>query len=108
MTPLVRQPVLRLGYCWTPLIGAVSGFLRQQRDHDCSRYGPFTVVLCRCFDRWPALSEPLLEYGREAKAPISLLRHQEFKQPVYCGGALPPPNAWGWLSPPVGEFAPYP
>jgi hypothetical protein len=26
--PLLRQPVLRLGYCGTPFIGAVSGFLR--------------------------------------------------------------------------------
>jgi hypothetical protein len=26
--PLLRQPVLRLGYCGTPFIGAVSGLLR--------------------------------------------------------------------------------
>jgi len=26
--PLLRQPVLRLGYCWTPFVGAVSGFSR--------------------------------------------------------------------------------
>jgi hypothetical protein len=80
VAPLLRQPVLRLGYCWTPLIGAVRGFLRQQRDHDSGRDERFAVLLCRCFDCWPALSEPLLEYGREAEAPISLLRHQEFKR----------------------------
>ena len=27
VAPLLRQPVLRLGYCGTPFIGAVSGFL---------------------------------------------------------------------------------
>src|SRR5215831_4287484 len=106
VAPLLRQPVLRLGYCRTPLIGAVSGLLREQCDHDCGRDERFAVMLCRCFDRWPALSEPLLKYGREAEAPIGLLCHQEFKQPVCSGGVLPLPNSLGWLSPPGGEFIP--
>src|SRR5262245_45112669 len=105
---LLRQPVLRLGYCGTPFIGAVSGFLRQERDHDRGRDERFAVVLCGCFDCWPALSEPLLEYGSETEAAIGLLRHQEFKQPVCCGGALPLLNSLVWLRPPLGEFVPHP
>ena len=89
-----------------PFIGAVSGFLGQQRDYDGGRDERFAVVLCRCFDRWPALSEPLLECGREAEAPIGLLRHQEFKQPV-GGGVLPLPNSLGWLRPPFGALFPH-
>ena len=75
MAPLVRQPVLRLGHCGTPFISAVSGFPRQQRDHDCGRDEGFAVLIRRRFDHWPALSEPLLERGREAEAPVGLLRH---------------------------------
>jgi hypothetical protein len=100
--------VLRLGYCGAPFIGAVSGFLGQQRDYDGGRNERFAVVLCRCFDRWPARSEPLLEDGREAEAPIGLLRHQEFKQPVCGGGVLPSRNSLGWLGTPFGTLFPYP
>src|SRR5262245_41917370 len=100
--------MLRLDYGGTPFIGTVSGFPRQECDHDRSRDERFAMVLCGCFDCWPALSEPLLEYGREAEAAISLLRHQEFKQPVCCGGALPLPKSLGWLSLPVSEFVPHP
>jgi len=108
VAPLLRQPVLRLGYCRTPLIGVVNGLLREQRDHDCGRDERFAVVLCRCFDRWPALSEPVLEDGREAEAPIGLLRHQEFKQPVCGGGAIPVLNSLGWLGLPCSALFPYP
>jgi len=103
--------VLRLGDCRTPFISAISGFPRQQCDHDCGRNKGFAVLLCCRFDRWPALAKPLLEYGREAEAPVSLLRHQEFKQPVSrckpCGGALPLPSSLGWLGPLCGKVVPH-
>src|SRR5712691_560330 len=94
VAPLLRQPVLCLGHCRTPFVGAVSGFLRQQLDHNCGGDECFAVLLRRRFDRLPARSEPVLEHGREAEAAVGLLCHQEFKQAVRCGGALPLHSPW--------------
>ena len=62
VVPLLRQPALRLSHCGTPFIGAVSGFLRQQRNHDRGRDERFAVVLCRCFEHLPTPAEPLLHH----------------------------------------------